>query len=115
MDERLKKLIERLTKKSKENKAIWLKTGIEGFKIHFKAGTVVINCSYDECCMGVTVFNGDGHKIGGFEANEQCNVTGAFELLKGLYDSARNAFYKTDEVYRLLIDEVDRNDIIGEK
>jgi hypothetical protein len=115
MDERLKKLIELLIRKSKENKVIWSKTGTDRFDINLKSGVIAIHCYYDESELDVTVYNDEEYKIGYFEANERCDVNGTFELLKELYDSARNAFYKTEEVYRLLIEEVDRNDIIGER
>jgi hypothetical protein len=105
MNAKLKELVEKLIEKSREGKAIWERMS-GGLKLSLSSCTVFIRCvDDDESDISIEVRDKKGNEVGRFRSNQ----------LRELYCSARGTLYNPEESYKLLMEEINNNDIIGGK
>jgi hypothetical protein len=118
MEEILKTILQKLAKKTEKGKTIWSKTSGNGFKISFPdSATIMISMVYDavsEYHYTVEIFNNDGEQVD-FYAAYKSNGDDEFALLEELYNSARRAYYKVDETYKSMMNNIDNTDVVGSK
>jgi hypothetical protein len=117
MEEQLKRIVEKLIEKTTERNVIWEKTTGNGFKIALSGSTIAIQYyegtyedePYPYCSL--FIFNDKGDKIDYYNLRQKDDD---FDLLFNLYDKANKSYYKVEETYQNIIEELDKNDIIGE-
>ena len=110
-------LIEKLKYKIAKSEAIWAKTSRdEEFKLHMGKVTILTDCWYDEVSFNnkvdLVILNEDGEKIDGIMISKGEED---FELLLELHTLAKQSYYKIDETFKSIFEELDSNKVIGEK
>jgi hypothetical protein len=115
--ENFRLLIEKLKYKSSKREAIWAKTSRdEEFKLHLGKVTLLTDCWYDEVTFNkkvdLVILNEDGEKIDGVILSKGEDD---YELLIELHTLAKQSYYKIDETFKSIFNELDSNRIIGEK
>lgn len=116
--EKLKKLIELLTVKTQEKKAIWNKSsGANQFKLSLSEGmAIAVNFwpeEYNEGeSYGVTIFNINGDAIEGFVTDADTEHE-TYNLLKQFHKAVSDQYYKVDETMDALLASIKSNEIIG--
>lgn len=115
--ENFRLLIEKLKYKSSKREAIWAKTSRdEEFKLHLGKVTLLTDCWYDEVTFNkkvdLVILNEDGEKIDGVILSKGEDD---YELLIELHALAKQSYYKIDETFKSIFEELDSNKVIGEK
>ncbi|MFM2203875.1 MAG: hypothetical protein RLZZ605_839 [Bacteroidota bacterium] len=115
--ENFRLLIEKLKYKSAKREAIWAKTSRdEEFKLHLGKVTLLTDCWYDEVTFNkkvdLVILNEDGEKIDGVILSKGEDD---YELLIELHTLAKQSYYKIDETFKSIFEELDSNKVIGEK
>jgi hypothetical protein len=115
--ENFRLLIEKLKYKSSKREAIWAKTSRdEEFKLHLGKVTLLTDCWYDEVTFNknvdLVILNEDGEKIDGVILSKGEDD---YELLIELHTLAKQSYYKIDETFKSIFEELDSNKVIGEK
>ena len=115
--ENFRLLIEKLKYKSSKREAIWDKTSRdEEFKLHLGKVTLLTDCWYDEVTFNkkvdLVILNEDGEKIDGVILSKGEDD---YELLIELHTLAKQSYYKIDETFKSIFEELDSNKVIGEK
>ena len=114
MPDNLKTLIEKLNLKTLNKEAIWTTTSRENeFKLNFVKGAITILRLENEFenLIGIAIFNENGDKvenllISDFDKEDYSNLLELYSII------TRN-YFKVDETYKLIFNELDSNDIIG--
>ncbi len=114
ISEKLKILIDKLTKKTESKQAIWKKTSRDTeFKLEFQKGAVTIDNWNDDLgtFVDLRIINENGDEVEGvvFEPDS----TEQYTILEGLYELIKKSYYKTDETFKTLLDELDSDKIVG--
>jgi hypothetical protein len=115
--ENFRLLIEKLKYKSSKREDIWAKTSRdEEFKLHLGKVTLLTDCWYDEVTFNkkvdLVILNEDGEKIDGVILSKGEDD---YELLIELHTLAKQSYYKIDETFKSIFEELDSNKVIGEK
>ena len=115
--ENFRLLIEKLKYKSAKREAIWAKTSRdEEFKLHLGKVTLLTDCWYDEVTFNkkvdLVILSEDGEKIDGVILSKGEDD---YELLIELHTLAKQSYYKIDETFKSIFEELDSNKVIGEK
>lgn len=115
--ENFRLLIEKLKYKSAKREAIWAKTSRdEEFKLHLGKVTLLTDCWYDEVTFNkkvdLVILNKDGEKIDGVILSKGEDD---YELLIELHTLAKQSYYKIDETFKSIFEELDSNKVVGEK
>jgi hypothetical protein len=115
--ENFKLLIEKLKLKTLKHEAIWTKTSREEeFKLDIGNISILTDNWFheiaDQQAIDVNIFNRDGEKIEGviFTENEI-----EFKTLLELHTLAKQSYYRIDETFKSIFEELDSNKIVGEK
>ena len=115
--ENFRLLIEKLKYKSSKREAIWAKTSRdEEFKLHLGKVTLLTDCWYDEVTFNkkvdLVILNEDGEKIDGVILSKGDDE---YESLLELHTRAKQSYYKIDETFKSIFEELDSNKVVGEK
>ena len=115
--ENFRLLIEKLKYKSAKREAIWAKTSRdEEFKLHLGKVTLLTDCWYDEVTFNkkvdLVILSEDGEKIDGVILSKGEDD---YELLIELHTLAKQSYYKIDETFKSIFEELDSNKVVGEK
>ncbi|MGF7039112.1 hypothetical protein [Mucilaginibacter lappiensis] len=116
--EKLKKLIELLTQKTKDKKTIWNKgSGENQFKLSLSEGIALMIVEWPEdysnqLSYGLTIFNEDGYAIEKYSTDQYTEMAD-FELMKDFYKSVSDAYYKVDETLDSLMAALSSKEVIG--
>jgi hypothetical protein len=124
MDERLRLIAEKLIEKTKEKKVIWSKTkGIgtkEIFNVLFHKYTLCISSTHNTglnegFLYSIEIHNIDDALICCFCAYPKDRNSDEYILLQDLYDNAKKAYYRTDEIFESILEYIKNTEgIIGE-
>ncbi|MDR2085816.1 MAG: hypothetical protein LBP72_01445 [Dysgonamonadaceae bacterium] len=122
MDEKLKTVIEGIIKKCKERQIAWSKTSGNGFVLFLLNSTIEISRvfysdPYDQEAhyYSIKIYNNDGDQIDCLSSYEENSDSDISVLLKELYECASKSYYRIDETYESIIDEIKNSDFIGKK
>ncbi|MEO5909702.1 MAG: hypothetical protein ABIP95_02385 [Pelobium sp.] len=114
--EKLAKLIELLTEKTKNKKAIWSKgSGDSQFKISVAEGIAVTISSWTDNWndhFEVLVFNSNGNIIQRFVTDNN-STSKDYQLLATFHGVASDQYYKVDETMDALLSSVNSDEVIG--
>jgi len=115
--ENFKLLIEKLKLKTVKQEACWTKTSRdEEFKLDFGNITILTDYWFHEIAnqqaVDINIFNQDGEKIEGLILTEE---ELDFKSLQELHTLAKQSYYKIDETFKSIFEELDSNKVIGEK
>ena len=117
--EKLKQIITLLKDKTLSKKAIWNNaSGGEQYKLLTGGGSSIVvtllygnyNAEYYE----VAVYNTDGQAVEIYSSEAE-NDHDDLMLIKSFHKAARDSYYKVDETMDSLLEELSKQDIIGEK
>lgn len=114
ISEKIKILIEKLRSKTESKQAIWKKTSRDTeFKLEFQKGAVTIDNWQDSqgIFVDLRVINENGDEVESMVFNPDSPVD--FSTLAELYELVKSSFYKIDETYKTLLDELDSDKIVG--
>jgi hypothetical protein len=115
--ENFKLLIEKLKRKTLKKEAIWTKTSRdEEFKLDIGNISILTDNWFHEIvnqqAVDINIFNRDGEKIEGILLTEN---ELDFKTLLELHNLAKQSYYRIDETFKSIFDELDSNRIVGEK
>jgi hypothetical protein len=115
--ENFKLLIEKLKLKTIKREACWTKTSRdEEYKLHLGKITILSDCWLDEVSFNkkvdLIILNEDGEKIDGVILSKGDDE---YESLLELHTIAKQSYYKIDETFKSIFEELDSNKIVGEK
>jgi len=116
MNANIKLIAEKLINKTDLGQAIWTKTSRDSeFKLELTKSSITTDLWddggikwIDFCIYNV---NGDPIEREAFSENQVSDFT----LLEKVYESANKSYYKIDETLKTIFDELDGEDIVGEK
>jgi hypothetical protein len=109
-----KTLIKKLSLKTLNKEAIWTTTSRENeFKLNFVKGAITISrFEYEfENSISIAIFNENGDKVENLLISDISKED--FSNLSELYSIITRNYFKVDETYKLIFNELDSNDIIG--
>ena len=117
--EKLKQIITLLKDKTLSKKAIWNNaSGGEQYKLLTGGGSsIVVTLSYGNYnaeYYEVAVFNTNGQAVEMYSSESEDNLFD-LALVKSFHKAARDSYYKVDETMDSLLDELSKQDVIGEK
>jgi len=118
INDKLRQLIELLTKKTKNKEALWNKaSGDNQFKLLLPEGIVVTVGVYpgdynNPESYNVSVYNSNGNVIQRYNTDNDTSEVD-FELMKEFHQSASDAYYKVDETFDALLKSVNSQGVIG--
>lgn len=116
--EKLKKLIELLTVKTQEKKAIWNKgSAVNQFKLSLSEGmAITVNFwpeEYNESeSYGITIFNINGDPIEGYNTDGD-TASDTYTLLKQFHKAVSDQYFKVDETMDALLASIISHETIG--
>ncbi len=118
IDEKYRKIIDKLIEKSKAKKAIWNKTSRENeFKISLKSSIITTDLWDDEHSqMGLVdlvIRNQRGEVLASLVYNDQDELED-YKYLKLLHDYARESYYRVDDTIDDIFKELDSGGRVGE-
>lgn len=114
ISEKLKILIEKLRSKTESREAIWKKTSRDTeFKLEFQKGAVTIDNWTDDfgSFVDIRIINENGDEVEGVVFDS--NTPEQYSVLQDLSELIKKSYYKTDETFKTLIDELDSDKIVG--
>lgn len=117
--ENLKHLIQILTVKTTEKKAIWTKaSGDKQFKLSINDGIAITVAEYNRNITNgtyhvVNVFNSNGDVIERLDTEDFNYSIAENDLITSFYKSASDSYYKVEETIDALIASVTSQDIVG--
>jgi hypothetical protein len=121
MNEEYKKVLKAIIEKNKDRKSIWLKTSGNGFKILLSGNAIAISLILDGISdnegyhYNLIISNNQGETVYNYRThNSRRPSDNEFALLESLYDSAQNVYYKVDETFKSIFNNVTSMDTIGE-
>lgn len=119
INDKLRKLIEVLTYKTKKREAIWNKTSADKqFKLLLSDGIAVTvtliaaGFNYNEF-YNISIYNKSGEVIQSYHTDENTSTTD-FELVKMFYEAARDEYFQVDKTIDALLKSVNSQGVIGE-
>jgi len=116
--DKLRKLIELLTQKTLNKKAIWNRgSGDNQFKLSVGAGVSLTVTQWfdsykDEVGYQIVVFNDNGQAIERYDTSDETNKED-FELLRIFHKAANDQYYKVEETMETLLNLIISEDVIG--
>jgi hypothetical protein len=118
--EKLQRIIELLTEKTRAKKAIWNKSsGNNQFKLSINDGSAVTitewSDNYNNITYEVTIFNSNGDAIERFNTDLDGSSKEDYHLLQTFHKAASDSYYKVEETMDALFDSISNQDVIGNK
>jgi hypothetical protein len=114
--ENFKTLVLKLKDKTSKKEAVWYKTSRdEEFKLDLVKGAITIDNWQDpeseEMCIDLVVINEKGDRIDSifFTESEKEDYKFLFEL----HSIVKRAYYKVDETFKIIFEELDSDKTIG--
>jgi len=116
--EKLKQLIQLLTEKTQNKKAVWNKvSGNSQFRLSISDGiSITINEwteQYNDNSYEVIIFNSNGDAIQRYMSDNEQTPSEDFELLQNFHKSASDQYYKVEETMDALLTSITGQEIIG--
>ncbi len=114
MSENLKFLITKLKEKTSLGQAIWKKTSNDTeFKLEFIKGAVTIDKWENEFenFIDIHIINENGEEVEGIKIDSRSQQN--YLILEELYEIIKKNYYKIDETFKSILDELDSEKIIG--
>jgi hypothetical protein len=114
ISEKLKTLIEKLKIKTESRQALWKKTSRDTeFKLEFQKGAVTIDNWTDDIgtFVDLRIINENGDEVEEVVFNS--NSFEQYIILQELSELVKKSYYKTDETFKTLLDELDSDKIVG--
>lgn len=116
--EKLRQLIQLLTGKTKEKKAIWNKvSGNSQFKLSISDGiSITINEwdeQYNDNSYEVVIFNSNGEAIQRYFSTNDHTPPEDYEILADFHKAASDQYYKVDETMDALLNSITGQEVIG--
>lgn len=116
--EKLKQLIQLLTEKTKEKKAIWNKvSGNNQFKLSISDGvSITVNEwseQYNDDSYEVVIFNSNGDAIQRYVSDNNHTPPEDNELLQAFHKAASDQYFKVDETMDALLTSITGQEVIG--
>jgi len=112
----IKLIIDKLIAKTNAGQAIWSKTSRDTeFKLELSKGAITTDMWEDEHgykMVDLSVYNANGEIIENdvfHESDEESDFTS----LQNVYESAKKSYYKIDETFKTIFDELDGEKTIG--
>jgi hypothetical protein len=118
MDEQVKTIVEKLIEKTKRKGAIWQKNSGGDFDILFSGGTINVSLIYndgdwDNGYYSMTIYNSRHERLCYYNTEGEQKDSEDFVLLENLYNNARGAYYKAEETYKSILDEIRNKNVVG--
>jgi len=115
--EKLKQLIQLLTEKTKDKKAIWNQvSGYSQFKLSVSEGVSITisewNEQYNSDTYEVVIYNSNGDAIQRY-SSDNFTPSQDLELMKAFHKAASDQYFKVDETMDALLNSVTGQEVIG--
>jgi hypothetical protein len=112
----IKLIIEKLIAKTDSGQAIWKKTSRDTeFKLELSKGAITTDCWVDVDSLvrwvDFSVYNSNGEIIERDYFHE--NQADDYAVLHEVYESVKRSYYKIDETFKIIFDELDGDEKIG--